>query len=279
MSSTPNLDARDEHVLSQTTSVRHLKSMALPCLQPSGELLSYLGSPSNHARLRSIESRHARHVPFHRLVQSGERGVVVTTVVSVDLRTHELHVLLRHRLLLKPGGFEGLGVVGNRPQLDQPARRMREACLGWSNATPLVRPRTCTVPRARALGSGQSFSGLRITSVVHLAIPSISPAFHACAARRTRRSPATSPTPAARRLRGLPASSGSPEADDLSVAHQEVNGELLVELNVARASPQSGAPQPDKRVPRPRISLSSTRNTSQVSQASANALETSSRPR
>jgi hypothetical protein len=40
------------------------------------------------------------------------------------------------------------------------------------------------------------------------------------------------------------------ESHDLFAANQEVDGELLVELNVARvASPQSGAPQPQKRVP------------------------------
>ena len=43
VSATPNLDASDEHFISLAESVRHLKGMNLPCLQPSRE---FLGSPA-----------------------------------------------------------------------------------------------------------------------------------------------------------------------------------------------------------------------------------------
>src|SRR5215210_1036740 len=48
-------------------------------------------------------------MPFHVGMRPRQESVEVTSIPGIDGTTDHLDVLLRHRLLRKPGGFEGLG--------------------------------------------------------------------------------------------------------------------------------------------------------------------------
>src|SRR5438552_16213838 len=50
-------------------------------------------------------------VPLHRWVDGGQPRLEVVALPYLDRAPHDLHVLLRHRLLRQPHGFEGFTAV------------------------------------------------------------------------------------------------------------------------------------------------------------------------
>ena len=122
VSTTAGLEARNENVLSVPENFRRLEGVGLPCLEPLGEVFDQLVSASNYARYRGIESRYMRHLPFDVLIQDVERGGEVATVEGVEHCPHNCDVLLRHRLLRQPHGFEGIGTPGMDIDADDLAR-------------------------------------------------------------------------------------------------------------------------------------------------------------
>src|SRR6185295_10512350 len=102
---------RHHHMLPGIDELVGLIPSGLPVLsellgQPP-ELGEVVGTPVDADRPRQVELEIWRKV--------FERNVKVATVERLIASTHDLHVLLRHRLLRKPGGFEGLLVIEESP--------------------------------------------------------------------------------------------------------------------------------------------------------------------
>src|SRR3954453_1296343 len=62
-------------------------------------------------RLFSSKHHGKRRVPFDLGIEFVKQRVEVAAVVGVEPALESFDVLLRHRLLRKPGGFEGFGAV------------------------------------------------------------------------------------------------------------------------------------------------------------------------
>jgi hypothetical protein len=108
---TPSIALMDNgcHFVTRIDQIRYLEADRLPRRKPSPPELAY---PFMAAIDTSeIQSRMARSIPLDVWVVHLERVRVSTRVERLKQFAHDLHVLLRHRLLLEAGGFEGFGLA------------------------------------------------------------------------------------------------------------------------------------------------------------------------
>src|SRR5207249_3487917 len=63
---------------------------------------------------------------LHIIVRECHKGVEVAPVEGVNGSADKVHVLLRHGLLRQPQGFEGLGVIPEELNAEDPALAYRE---------------------------------------------------------------------------------------------------------------------------------------------------------
>src|SRR3954447_10317121 len=101
------LPARDQHVLIKISRPFDLKSPVRPTLAHVAEELEH--AVCSHVAHRFANGTHEVHLESsitHRI-----EGLWVSPIHRGDATEHDLHVLLRHRLLPQPHGFEGFGAV------------------------------------------------------------------------------------------------------------------------------------------------------------------------
>src|SRR5215207_2696541 len=83
------------------------KCLPKACKELPGALAAPMDAPVRTARPGEVELRI--------VTQFLQVGVDVAEQVRLDAALHHLHVLLRHRLLRQPGGFEGVRSVAIEP--------------------------------------------------------------------------------------------------------------------------------------------------------------------
>jgi hypothetical protein len=102
----------------------------------TAEDLPLLGCPLAHPIAPAIwaRDRELGRIPdLHRLVEQMDRGLRILGF-QVDPQTaHDLHVLVRHRLLPQTGGSEGLvaSLVGGKADSPSGVHRPEMKCLGF----------------------------------------------------------------------------------------------------------------------------------------------------
>src|SRR5207248_3771022 len=115
--STPSLPCTDEHAVADFSCAQNLNRPVVPGVGPFGHdleepLVSVIVLYVRLVwKLRDDDIR--RSVVEHRRLVASE--------VRVERRLHYIHALLRHRLLLQPHGFEGLRVVPDVLDYEEPA--------------------------------------------------------------------------------------------------------------------------------------------------------------
>src|SRR5215211_1279224 len=99
----------DDDVVPQVLGFRPRELNRLPCVEPGRpELLEPIVSAVDP---REVGHPEACHVPDNALVDPVEGAIEILPLSLAVKREHSLNVLLRHRLLRQPGGFEGLGLA------------------------------------------------------------------------------------------------------------------------------------------------------------------------
>ena len=110
-------------------------------------------------------ARRADRDSTSRIVSASQRIPGRRRLNALHSRPHDLHVLLRHRLLRQPGGFEGFGVGCRRPAARRSCRRgtsTDDADSRWSTrdaAAPCHVP-TMVEQRARGLRASMNLVDL-----------------------------------------------------------------------------------------------------------------------
>jgi hypothetical protein len=93
-SATAGLHPAYNHMVSTVEHFLGLKAVRIPCSEP-------LGKPPLDLVAATVDlpadRDPGRNLPFDLGVKRRERGLIIGAVIRTEQRTHELHVLLRHR--------------------------------------------------------------------------------------------------------------------------------------------------------------------------------------
>src|SRR5262245_4449201 len=117
------------------------------------------GLGAAHSRLRPVAGRHH----FEVLIADREPGAQVAPIKGFQPPTHDLDVLLRHRLLLKPCGFEG--IVPVREPL-----RTKDLPLPEGGDQPVIERNICAASPSTHVNllTDQDFVGAGINDLGHV---------------------------------------------------------------------------------------------------------------